>query len=77
LLEHHGARAVPPRVLEPELEPVVGEPLEPVLCDRRAGDVTAEPLELSPIAAVDALPSVHVDAAVLGNRLVGAGRWRP
>ena len=43
------ARAVLPRVLEWELELAVGEPLEPVLGDRRAGDVATETLELSAV----------------------------
>src|SRR6188768_3587314 len=38
-LEHDGACAVPPRVLEPQLEPAVGEPLEPALDDGWASDV--------------------------------------
>jgi len=60
----------------------VGEPLEAVVRGRRARDVTAQPLELSPIAAVNELPSVHVDAADLGDGLiseragVSAARWR-
>ena len=76
------ARAVLPRALEPELEPAVGEPLEALVRDRRARDVTAQPLELSAVAAVDELPSVHVDAAHLGDGLiseragVGAARRR-
>ncbi len=44
-LEQYRTRAVPPRMLERELELAVGEPLEPFLCDRWASDVTAEPLE--------------------------------
>jgi hypothetical protein len=61
--------AVLPCVLEPELERAVRQALEPFLCNRRAGDITTEPLELSEVAAVDRLLGVHVDAAVLGNSI--------
>jgi hypothetical protein len=57
-------------MLEPELEPAVGEPLEPVLRDGWPGHVAAEPLELSPVTPVDGLLGVDVDASVFGNRLV-------
>ncbi len=69
------------RVLEPALEPAVGEPLEALLRNGRPRDVAAQPLELSPIAAVHELPSVHVDAAHLSDGLiseragVSAARW--
>ena len=69
-LEHDGARAVLPGVLEPELERAVGQTLEPFLRNRRAGDVAAKPLELSAVAAVDRLFSVDVDAPMLGDGLV-------
>ena len=69
-------------MLEPKLEPAVGEPLKTLLSNGRPRDVAAKALELSPIAAVDELPSVHVDPTDLGDRLisekagVGAARWR-
>jgi len=50
-----------------------GESLEALLGNRRPRDVTAQPLELSPVAAVDDLSSVHVDAAHLGDRVIGEG----
>jgi hypothetical protein len=43
------------------------------LCNRRASDVPAQPLELLSVATVQPLLGVHVDAPVLGDRLVGAG----
>lgn len=58
--------AVPPRMLEPELEPAVGEPLEPVLRDGWPGHVAAEPLELSPVTPVDRL---------LAHRALGDARF--
>jgi hypothetical protein len=76
-LEHHGVRAVLPRVLEPELEPSVGQASEPVLRDRWAGDVTTETLELSPVAPVDRLLGVDVDASVLAGRASGLGAESP
>jgi hypothetical protein len=70
-LEHDRARAVFPRALEAELEPAVGQALKPVLCNRWASDIAAEPLEPPPVATVHALFGVHVDAPVFGDRLVG------
>jgi hypothetical protein len=52
-LEHEGARVVLPRMLEAELERAVRQALEPFLCNRRASDIAAEPLELSPVATID------------------------
>lgn len=46
------------------------EPLEALLSNGRPRDVTAEPLELSAVAAVDDLFGMHVDAAHLGDRLI-------
>ena len=69
-LEDESARAVLPRVLEPELESAVGEPLEALLSNGRPRDVAAKPLELSPVSAVDDLLGVHVNAAHFGNRLI-------
>jgi hypothetical protein len=81
-LKEQSAGAVLPCVLEPELEPTVGEPLEALLSNGRPRDVTAQPLELSPVTPVDDLLGVHVNAAHLGDRLiseragVGPARWR-
>src|SRR5690606_10497542 len=69
-LEQDRARAVTPRMLEAELEPAVGEALEPFLSDRRPRDVTAQPLELPAIAPIDRLLCMNVDAAVVGDGLV-------
>jgi hypothetical protein len=41
--------------------------------DRRARDVATEPLEPLPVAPIDPLLGVDVDAPVLGDRVVGVG----
>src|SRR5258708_4443595 len=53
--KHDGARAVFPDALERELERAIGARGEPVLRDGRACHVTAEPLELASVTAVDPL----------------------
>jgi hypothetical protein len=69
-LEDERAGAVLPHALEAELEPSIVAEGETVLCDRRSGDVLAEPLDLSAVVAVDALLCVHVDATNFGDRLI-------
>ncbi len=70
-LGHERARAVPPRPLEAELELAVRAALEAVLRDGRACNVLAEPLHSPAIPAVHDLHGVDVDAADLGDGLVG------
>ena len=69
--EDDRARSVFPDALECELERAVGALGEPVLCDRRARDVSGEPLELPAVAPVDDLAGVDVDAAHHGDGIGG------
>ena len=62
-LKQNGAGAIFPNALESELELAVGAKLEAVLSKRRSRDIPAEALDLSSVAAVDALTSMEVDAA--------------
>jgi len=62
-LKQDSAGAVFPDALESELELAVGAKFQAVLSKRRACDIPAEALDLSSVAAVDALASVEVNAA--------------
>jgi hypothetical protein len=46
-------RPVAPAGLEPQREPSIGLHFEAIVCERRAGDVAAEPLEPAPVASGD------------------------
>lgn len=72
-LEDDSAGAVAPDALQPELEPAVVAAQEAVLSQWWPSDVTAEPLELPAVAAVDALLGVEVDAAHEGDGLARLG----
>jgi len=64
------AGAIFPNALESELELAVGVTLQAVLSERRSRDIPAEALELSSVAAVDALTSMEVDAADFSGGVV-------
>jgi len=63
-LKQDSAGAVFPDALESELELAIGAEFQAVLSKRGARDIPAEALDLSSVAAVDALASVEVNAAV-------------
>src|SRR5690606_3929664 len=68
-LEHDGACAVTPGLLQGVVHPAVGEQLEAVLGDGGPGEVTAESLEAFSIAPVDSGGSVHIDSLHDGGGL--------
>ncbi|MBI2892542.1 MAG: hypothetical protein HYY06_03255 [Deltaproteobacteria bacterium] len=70
-LKDESAGAISPDAFERELEAAIGTELEALLSDGRPGDVLAEPLDLSSVAAVDDLLRVHVDASHFGDGLIG------
>ena len=73
-LKHQRLRAILPGALEPELKQSVSAACEAVLGKRWAGDMAAQLLQTSVVAAVDHLFGVHVDAPHLGDRFLGVGR---
>ena len=70
-LEHERARAVPPGLLEAELEPTIRAPREAVLRDGWPRDVLAESLDASTVSTIDNLSCVDVDAAHFSDGLIG------
>ena len=69
-LKQNGAGAVFPDVFESELELAVGATLQAVLSKRGARDIPAKALQLSSVAAVDALTSVEINAADFSGGVV-------
>jgi hypothetical protein len=74
--KHDRARAVFPDTFELKLERAVGAQRESVLRNRGARHVPGESFEPAAIATIDALPSVHIDAAHLGDGVVGVVGWK-
>jgi hypothetical protein len=58
-------RPVPPAGLESQGEPSVGPHFEAIVCEGRAGDVAAEPLEPAPVACGDGDVAMEAHPAVL------------
>jgi len=69
-LKQNGAGAVFPDVFESELELAIGAEFQAVLSKRRSRDIPAEALDLSSVAAVDALTSVEINAADFSGGVV-------
>jgi hypothetical protein len=58
-------RPVPPADFESQGEPFVGPHLKAIVCEGRAGDVAAEPLEPAPVACGDGDVGMEAHPALL------------
>ncbi len=57
-------RPVPPGGLEPQGEPSIGPLFEAIVCEGRAGDIAAEPLEPASVACGDGDARMEAHPAV-------------
>jgi hypothetical protein len=71
-VEHDGAGAVFPGLLEAVAQPSIAESVESLLSNRRPAEVAAESLEQSPVVASDRELGVDIETPAHGVWLVGA-----